>query len=148
MEGEEEAVCLLAVVVVDWPPISVPLCAPPTATQHRTFPGHPSMDASGRAMLRRILSAYARRNPAVGYCQVRLDNHTCLETSGVWLATVVSKHYPPAQKHQKPLSAPVCLCGLPPQPQHAMHGWARQGRHQSGVMGVGGGGGHKACFGS
>ncbi len=38
--------------------------------QHRTFPDHPSMDANGRATLRRILSAYARRNPAVGYCQV------------------------------------------------------------------------------
>ncbi|KAL4447229.1 hypothetical protein ABPG77_007262 [Micractinium sp. CCAP 211/92] len=36
---------------------------------HRTFPDHPSMDANGRATLRRILSAYARRNPAVGYCQ-------------------------------------------------------------------------------
>lgn len=38
--------------------------------QHRTFPGHPALDAGGRAMLRRILGAYARRNPAVGYCQV------------------------------------------------------------------------------
>ena len=37
---------------------------------HRTFPGHPVMDASGRRALRRILAAYARRNPAVGYCQV------------------------------------------------------------------------------
>ncbi|KAL4443677.1 hypothetical protein ABPG75_011414 [Micractinium tetrahymenae] len=36
---------------------------------HRTFPDHPSMDANGRATLRRILSAYAHRNPAVGYCQ-------------------------------------------------------------------------------
>ena len=36
---------------------------------HRTFPGHPAMDAAGRAALRRLLGAYARRNPAVGYCQ-------------------------------------------------------------------------------
>lgn len=36
----------------------------------RTFPGHPLMDASGRAVLRRILAAYARHNPSVGYCQV------------------------------------------------------------------------------
>jgi hypothetical protein len=28
------------------------------------------MDPNGRAMLRRILAAYARRNAAVGYCQV------------------------------------------------------------------------------
>jgi len=37
---------------------------------HRTFPGHPVMDASGRSALRRVLAAYARRNPEVGYCQV------------------------------------------------------------------------------
>lgn len=37
---------------------------------HRTFPGHPVMDTSGRSALRRILAAYARRNPSVGYCQV------------------------------------------------------------------------------
>ena len=37
---------------------------------HRTFPGHPIMDASGRNALRRLLAAYARRNPSVGYCQV------------------------------------------------------------------------------
>ena len=38
---------------------------------HRTFPGHPVMDASGRSALRRVLAAYSRRNPDVGYCQVR-----------------------------------------------------------------------------
>lgn len=37
---------------------------------HRTFPGHPVMDSSGRNALRRMLAAYARRNPSVGYCQV------------------------------------------------------------------------------
>lgn len=37
---------------------------------HRTFPGHPVMDISGRNALRRLLAAYARRNPSVGYCQV------------------------------------------------------------------------------
>lgn len=38
---------------------------------HRTFPGHPVMDGTGRSALRRLLSAYARRNPSVGYCQAR-----------------------------------------------------------------------------
>lgn len=36
---------------------------------HRTFPDHPLMDGKGRAALRRILAAYSRRNPDVGYCQ-------------------------------------------------------------------------------
>ncbi|CAN0909345.1 TBC1 domain family member 9 [Linum grandiflorum] len=35
----------------------------------RTFPGHPVLDIDGRDALRRILTAYARHNPSVGYCQ-------------------------------------------------------------------------------
>ncbi|CAM6034669.1 unnamed protein product [Sphagnum compactum] len=35
----------------------------------RTFPGHPALDEDGLNMLRRLLTAYARHNPAVGYCQ-------------------------------------------------------------------------------
>ncbi|KAJ8432503.1 hypothetical protein Cgig2_001096 [Carnegiea gigantea] len=35
----------------------------------RTFPGHPALDDEGRNSLRRILMAYARHNPSVGYCQ-------------------------------------------------------------------------------
>ncbi|KQK05839.1 hypothetical protein BRADI_2g22850v3 [Brachypodium distachyon] len=35
----------------------------------RTFPGHPSLDEDGRNALRRLLLAYARHNPTVGYCQ-------------------------------------------------------------------------------
>lgn len=45
---------------------------------HRTFPGHPVMDSSGRNALRRLLAAYARRNPSVGYCQVA--NFSCPRT--------------------------------------------------------------------
>ncbi|XP_022633665.1 rab GTPase-activating protein 1 isoform X2 [Vigna radiata var. radiata] len=36
----------------------------------RTFPGHPALDENGRNSLRRLLLAYARHNPKVGYCQV------------------------------------------------------------------------------
>lgn len=36
----------------------------------RTFPGHPALDENGRNALRRLLIAYARHNPSVGYCQV------------------------------------------------------------------------------
>ena len=36
---------------------------------HRTFPDHPSKDLKGRAVLWRILAAYAYRSPSVGYCQ-------------------------------------------------------------------------------
>ncbi|XP_050379480.1 uncharacterized protein LOC126796800 [Argentina anserina] len=35
----------------------------------RTFPGHPALDENGRNSLRRLLLAYARHNPSVGYCQ-------------------------------------------------------------------------------
>ncbi|KAK9741459.1 hypothetical protein RND81_03G107700 [Saponaria officinalis] len=35
----------------------------------RTFPGHPALDEGGRNALRRLLIAYARHNPSVGYCQ-------------------------------------------------------------------------------
>ncbi|XP_024960575.1 ecotropic viral integration site 5 protein homolog [Cynara cardunculus var. scolymus] len=35
----------------------------------RTFPGHPALDEGGRNALRRLLTAYARHNPCVGYCQ-------------------------------------------------------------------------------
>ncbi|XP_020591443.1 rab GTPase-activating protein 1 isoform X2 [Phalaenopsis equestris] len=35
----------------------------------RTFPGHPALDEDGRNTLRQLLTAYARHNPSVGYCQ-------------------------------------------------------------------------------
>ncbi|XP_024359488.1 uncharacterized protein [Physcomitrium patens] len=35
----------------------------------RTFPGHPQLKEDGLGQLRRILTAYARHNPSVGYCQ-------------------------------------------------------------------------------
>jgi len=40
----------------------------------RTFPGHPALDEDGRNALRRMLIAYAKHNPSVGYCQVILSD--------------------------------------------------------------------------
>ncbi|KAK8561848.1 hypothetical protein V6N13_149003 [Hibiscus sabdariffa] len=34
----------------------------------QTFPGHPALNDNGRDSLRRLLLAYARHNPSVGYC--------------------------------------------------------------------------------
>ncbi|KAL6536083.1 hypothetical protein OROHE_012927 [Orobanche hederae] len=44
----------------------------------RTFPGHPALDEDGRNALRRLLTAYARHNLSVGYCQFYLfaGSHT------------------------------------------------------------------------
>ncbi|XP_039066063.1 EVI5-like protein [Hibiscus syriacus] len=35
----------------------------------QTFPGHPALNDNGRDSLRRLLLAYVRHNPSVGYCQ-------------------------------------------------------------------------------
>lgn len=44
----------------------------------RTFPGHPALDEDGRNALRRLLTAYARHNPSVGYCQVFVSRRSCM----------------------------------------------------------------------
>lgn len=60
----------LSKVGADWHPSSRDWNLQIEKDLHRTFPGHPVMDGTGRSALRRILAAYARRNPSVGYCQV------------------------------------------------------------------------------
>lgn len=70
--GHAEAACseLSSKVAVGWHPSSRDWNLQIEKDLHRTFPGHPVMDGTGRSALRRILAAYARRNPTVGYCQV------------------------------------------------------------------------------
>lgn len=51
----------------------------------RTFPGHPALDEDGRNALRRLLTAYARHNPSVGYCQVFQSVFSLLELARKYL---------------------------------------------------------------
>lgn len=51
----------------------------------RTFPGHPALDENGRSSLRRVLLAYARHNPSVGYCQVIGKDYLCFAILNLWL---------------------------------------------------------------
>lgn len=67
-------------VGADWHPSSRDWNLQIEKDLHRTFPGHPVMDGTGRSALRRILAAYARRNPSVGYCQA------CLKWQLLYLA--------------------------------------------------------------
>ena len=68
-------------VAVGWHPSSHDWNLQIEKDLHRTFPGHPVMDGTGRSALRRILAAYARRNPDVGYCQVLHQLYSNLDLS-------------------------------------------------------------------
>ncbi|KAJ7519927.1 hypothetical protein O6H91_20G060100 [Diphasiastrum complanatum] len=78
----------------------------------RTFPGHPSLDEDGRNALRRLLTAYARDNPDVGYCQAMNFFAALLlllmpEENAFWTLTGIINDYFEGYYSEKMLEAQV-----------------------------------------
>ncbi|KAJ7549494.1 hypothetical protein O6H91_07G056100 [Diphasiastrum complanatum] len=78
----------------------------------RTFPGHPALDEDGRNALRHLLSAYARQNPDVGYCQAMNFFAALLlllmpEENAFWTLTAIINNYFEGYYSEKMLEAQV-----------------------------------------
>lgn len=76
----------------------------------RTFPGHPLLDGIGRDSLRRVLAAYARHNPAVGYCQVRVIPRTTSDTIiTVYIPRILTERHRPTTQGMNFIAALLLL---------------------------------------
>ncbi|CAK9220937.1 unnamed protein product [Sphagnum troendelagicum] len=78
----------------------------------RTFPGHPALDQDGLNALRRLLTAYSRHNPAVGYCQAMNFLAALLlllmpEENAFWTLTGIIDNYFGGYYTEKMLEAQV-----------------------------------------